>query len=116
MSDANFEAEAQAWRWLQAHMPIEVQAALDKFVSINPHYKGAEWWDVLSVLRDSDSHLDIIEPMVQAMSYEDGETWSVLYSFVTLTLIYTNEHFATMQTTNMRVSTVRTTIANNGQL
>jgi hypothetical protein len=112
MSDANFEAEARAWQWIKDHMPSEARRALLHFTSLNQSYNGAEWWDVLSILRDSDSHLDIIEPMVEAM-----DEWDVLRSFVTLTLIYADMMFATDYTTNMRVTTVRSTIdGNNGMI
>ena len=62
----------------------------------------------MSILRDSDSHLDIIEPMSEAM-----DEWSTLQSFITLTLIYASQMFATEYTTDMQVYAVRAAIANN---
>ena len=109
MSD--FASEKAAWDWLQANMPTEVHIALLHFVGANPSYDGAQWWDVLSVLRDSDSHLDIIEPLAEHF----GAEWDTLHSFVTLTLIYASQHFRLMQTENMRAITVRATIADNNR-
>lgn len=105
---SNFKTESEAWAWVKVNMPTEVDAALAKFVSINPHWNGAEWWDCLSVLIDSDSQLDIIEPMADAMP-----EWSMLHTFIAITLIYASESFATSYTNDMRVVAVRATIANN---
>ena len=102
------ENESQAWTWLTTYMPDEVDLALAKFVSINPHYNGAAWWDCLDVLIDSDSHLDITEPMAEAM-----DEWDILRAFITMTLIYASEAFATTFTDRMRVNAVRATILNN---
>jgi hypothetical protein len=110
MSNDAFNKEKAAWDWLQANMYAECEKALRKFVSINPHYNGAEWWDVLSVLCDSDSHLDITEPMCEEM-----EEWDTLREFVTLTCIYASKPFATEYTTAMRVTAVQATIDNNSR-
>lgn len=44
-------------------LPAESAAALAAFVRLNPRYRGAGWADCLEVLADSDSHLDITEPL-----------------------------------------------------
>jgi hypothetical protein len=107
MSD--FVTEKTSWDWLQAHMPDEVATALRLFVSVNPSYNGAQWWDCLSVLRDSDSFLDVIDPMA-----EQVPEWGTLHSFVTLTLIFASRMFHDA-TTDERVILVRATIANNSR-
>lgn len=38
-----------------------IEQALTRFVEVNPHYNGADWWDVMEILFDSDAHLDITE-------------------------------------------------------
>jgi hypothetical protein len=104
-----FAQEKAAWDWLQAGMPSEIATALRNFTALNPSYRGAEWWDILSILRDSDSHLDVIEPMAEAMS-----EWGTLQSFVVLTLCYSSRAFYNEWTTAERIIAVRATIDNNG--
>ncbi len=41
----------------------ETATALDRFTRENIHWKGAEIADVLDALADSDSYLDVVEPM-----------------------------------------------------
>ncbi len=41
----------------------ETTAALARFTSANPRWQGAEVADVLDTLADSDSYLDVVEPM-----------------------------------------------------
>ena len=103
-----FEREKLAWEWLQRHMPAECEAALAKFVEVNPHQRGIQWWDVLSIMSDADGHLDIIEPMADEM-----DDWqSPLYTFVAYTLLYASKAFATDYTVAQRVHSVQASIRN----
>ena len=102
-----WEQQKAAWEWLKLRMPDEVDAALAKFVEINPHYQGAEWWDVLEILRDSDAQLDIVEPVADAI-----DDWSDLHAYVTLTLIYASREFAVDYTDEQRVHSVQSSIRN----
>ena len=106
--DAQFERSKAAWNWLQAAMPTECDDALRKMVEVTPSMNGAAWWDCLDLLYDSDSHLDIIEPMADVM-----EEWTILHSYITLTLIYASKQFSVDYTNDMRVNAVRATILNN---
>lgn len=108
-----FERSKIAWEWLQRYMPVECSDALLKFTSINPHMRGAEWWDVLDMLTDSDSHIDIMEPISDA--FEEGE-WTLLHTYIVYTVLYCSKTFATEYTVPMQVMGVRATIDNNGGL
>src|SRR5215831_2935741 len=79
-----------AWQWVNKHMPVEAAKALIKFTSLNPHWRGANWEDVLETLCDSDSHLEITEAMHVAL-------WNRypfrLVQCITLTAIYADPGF-----------------------
>ena len=63
--------------WVAHNMPEECKLALERFVRVNPAWNGANWEDCLDVLLDSDSHLDVTEPLYEAlgtMSSEIGVT------------------------------------------
>lgn len=51
-------------------LPDESALALDRFITINPSYKGADWSDCLSVLCDSDSNLEVSEPLWEELDAE----------------------------------------------
>ena len=102
-----WEASKASWEWLKRCMPNEVDAALAKFVEINPHYQGAEWWDVLEILRDCDAQLDIVEPVADAI-----DDWRTLHAYVTLTLIYASRDFSLDYSTEQRVHAVQASIRN----
>lgn len=77
--------------WVREHMPQESAQALYKFTGINPRYQGAGWDDCLEVLLDSDSHLDVTEPL-----YDDTPLarYGALPAAVAITLLYASEMFA----------------------
>ena len=107
---STFDGEAQAYHWVHEHMPREEAAALAQFVAIHPNQRGIHWWDALSMLRDYDAHLDVTEPMAEAM---DGDEWTVLHTFVTYTILYAERAFSDY-TTEHRVQALRATINNGG--
>jgi hypothetical protein len=105
-----FEREKISWEWLQRAMPVECDEALRKFVQVNPHQRGIQWWDALSIMSDCDAHLDIVEPLADAMD----EWVSPFHGFVTYTILYCSKLFATEYTVPMQVDSLRATIGNNG--
>jgi hypothetical protein len=106
-----FDREVATMRWLQRAMPVECAEALRKFVEVNPNQRGIEWWDALSIMHDADAHLDILEPMGDAME----DTWvPTFHAFITYTLIYASKLFSTEYTNAMRVDALYATVANNG--
>jgi hypothetical protein len=102
----------KAWQWVNAHMPREATDALLKFTSINPHWRGAHWEDCLEVLVDSDSHLDITEPLHEDERLESYP--SRLVECIAQTLIYASKPFSVDYDDDMRVAAVKATIDNNG--
>jgi hypothetical protein len=108
-----FDQEAQAYAWVHEHMSVEEVQALNQFLASNPGQRGIHWWDALSIMRDCDAHLDIIEPMAEAIKEAGGE-WTTLHTFVTLTIIYASRPFATEWSTEQRVIVLQATIGNNG--
>jgi len=101
-----------AWQWVNKHMPAEAHEALLKFTEINPHWRGAHWEDVLEVLCDSDSHLDIIEPLFDALREDDFSF--LLVECIAQTLIYASKPFSVDYSDEMRALAVRATIRANG--
>ena len=53
--------------WVAHNMPDECKLALERFVKVNPSWNGANWEDCLDVLLDSDSHLEVEEPLYEAL-------------------------------------------------
>lgn len=107
--------ESAAWARLSEHMPTEIAAALAKFNEVEfgrGRYSGIDWWTALEIMVDCDAHLDIIEPLAEVFK-EDGEAWTVLHSYVALTLIYASEAFSITYTDEMRAVTMRAMIENN---
>jgi len=60
-----------ALAWVRHNMPNENALALEHFTTANPHWRGAHWEDCLDVLLDSDSHLELTEPLYD--HFEDGD-------------------------------------------
>ena len=73
--------------------------------------RGIQWWDVLSIMDDSDSHLDITEPMADLT--EEGE-WTMLHTYIVYTLLYASRLFAIEMNDEERLFALRATIGNNG--
>lgn len=92
-------------------MPGESAKALLMFTSMNPTWRGAHWDDVLDVLMDSDSHLDVIEPIIEALPLMDAR----LVRAVVLTALYADpSSFNDEWSLQERVTAVAATITNNG--
>lgn len=109
---ADYAEDALAYGWVAEHMHVEEVQALNQFVAINPNQRGIPWWDALSMLTDCDAHLGIIEPMAEAIKDAGGQ-WTLLHSYVTLTLIYASSPFLNEWDTPMRVTVLQATIENN---
>jgi hypothetical protein len=75
---------------VQAALPVESGQALATFVTANPHWRGAQWADVLDVLADSDSNLEVTEPMWDGLEAAGAltEARRPYITLVTLTLLY----------------------------
>ena len=54
----------------QAMTAAERTTFLAAFTLLNPHWRGAHVADVLQVLGESDSHLEVVEPMYEAHEKE----------------------------------------------
>ena len=78
------QARHDAVMWVARMMPDENALALDRFTRVNPAFKGANWEDCLDVLVDSDSHLEVTEPMYEKI----GAPYEAMSSYVTITLIW----------------------------
>jgi hypothetical protein len=81
---------------VQVALPVESDLALANFVAINPHYNGAQWADVLDILGDSDSHLEVTEPIYERLvaARKAGRCPAHpphLIVYVTLTLLYAHK-------------------------
>lgn len=53
---------------VQRALPVQSDLALAYFTTVNPSWRGAEWADCLSVLVDSDSHLEVTEPVWESLN------------------------------------------------
>lgn len=76
-------------------LSVQSDLALDKFVELNPHMRGATWADVLSVLDDGDAHLAVTEPIYEALHKTGfvrrlGKANGRYITLVTLTLLWAN--------------------------
>ena len=63
-----------ALMWVNTNMP-EAKQALEHFVTVNPSWNGADWIDCLDQLLDSDSHIELTEPLYEefeAAYFDDG--------------------------------------------
>ena len=100
-----------ALTWVMDSMPTEAQQALETFTRLNPHWRGAYWDDCLDVLLDSDSHLDVTEPL-----HDDEvlDTMGALPGAVAITCLYASKFFAEQDAEHQRLI-VRLTIQTNGQ-
>jgi len=90
------EAERQRLRTkrllaVEAALPDESRAALERFTLINRHWRGAHWADCLDVLNDSDSHLEVTESIHEAL-HNLSHDEQPLVSLVALTLLYAHPH------------------------
>jgi hypothetical protein len=100
----------QALRWVTTHMPKESADALALFTQVNPHWRGAGWDDCLAILLDSDSNLEVTEPMYDDIRLSDMGS---LPAAVALTCFYASKTFAEAPT-EIQTLMVAATIDNNG--
>jgi hypothetical protein len=98
--------------WVINNMPRESALALAKFTEHNPHWRGAHWDDCLDTLMDSDSHLDLTEPLYEAS--KETQYPGKLVEAIGITLLYADERFATVYSPELQAAAVFATIANNG--
>lgn len=93
---------------VEAALPAEAARALDRFTTMNPHWRGAGWADCLDVLHDSDSNLEVTEPTYEALhesgTFDDGEMRYV--GLVALTLFYADGEAPTVADVEAAVRTV----------
>jgi hypothetical protein len=99
---------AEYLAWVREKMPVGSAVALDRFTTINPHWQGAGWDDCLATLIDSDSHIDLVEPLYEAT--KDTPHDFRLVEAVGITLLYSDMDFAAADT-DTRATMVFQTIA-----
>ena len=63
--------EHERLMWVHTNMP-EGTKALENFITVDPRWNGADWIDILDVLLDTDSHIELTEPL-----YEQAEAAGV---------------------------------------
>ncbi len=102
-------ATDQAIDWVRDNMPEQSKAALAQFTSVNPHYRGADWDDVLEILLDSDADLQWTQPLTEVDPTFPADP---LESAVTTTLAWAVEAFVNTLTRTQRVEAVREIINN----
>jgi hypothetical protein len=61
---------------------------LENFCAQNPHYRGAQVSDILSILCDTDAHLEVTDAMQEAHKEEVGKYPRGLYSMAVYVAIY----------------------------
>ena len=81
IQEAN-RARGERLDWVARMMPEECALALDRFVRVNPTWRGANWEDVLDVLLDTDSHIEVTDYIYEALDGADK------CSEVAVTLLY----------------------------
>ena len=110
-SDEDFRTNAPAaYAWVMQHMPDECAQALANFVHTNPRMDGVDWWTAMDALRDSDTGLAIIEPLV-----ERTPGWGTLHVYIALTLLYSTPAFSQEYDDDKRFIVLRATIDNNSR-
>lgn len=104
---------ATALRFVIEKMPKESIDALMKFTERNPRWRGAGWDDCLDILLDSDSHLDVTEPIMDRLLTLNPELIPTMICAVTITLLYASRAFAE-STVEAQATQVVATLHNNG--
>ena len=77
-------------RLLRTQDVVPSRAALERFITFNPSYNGAQWADVLDILLDSDSHLDITEPLWDELADQVTDEQRPYIPMVAVTLHWTS--------------------------
>ena len=68
--------------WVARNLPEECKLALERFTWVNFNWCGANWEDCLDILLDSDSHLELTEPMYEALGEMSPEiSVTLLYAY-----------------------------------
>jgi len=98
---------AQAIDWVTTNMPTESAAALAQFAERNPHFRGANWDDVLDIILDADADLQWTEPL---HALDETFPADVLESAVTTTLAWAVEGFVEKPAAE-QITAVRAAIA-----
>lgn len=86
-------AQHRRLMWVALNMPVECKLALERFCQANYRWRGANWEDCLDVLIDSDSHLELTEPLWEEfVSITDNEDDVLLRLIgpISVTLFYAN--------------------------
>jgi hypothetical protein len=78
--------------WVIEKLPVASAVALDRFTTLNRHWQGAHWDDCLDTLMDSDSHLELTEPLYEAS--KETPYPGKLVEAVGLTMLYSDQAFA----------------------
>ena len=86
-------SRSQALSHIEESMPEHSGMALARFTAANPHWHGAHWADVLDVLNDSDSNLDVVEPVIERLWPKLSETQRQYVGLIVLTLLWGSETF-----------------------
>src|SRR4249920_3801329 len=76
-------------RWVRENMPLVSAVALQNFIMVNPSWNGAGWDDCLDMLLDSDSHLELTEPLYEQAEDEEVERLE-LVSPIAITLLWSH--------------------------
>jgi hypothetical protein len=87
-------------------LSVESAKALENFLTLNPRQRGAHWADVLDILDDSDSNLEVTEPLWDALGERfDGEQRRYI-NLVALTLFYANKLAPTPAEVEAAIATI----------
>ncbi len=81
-------SESLSLRIEQNMTPEEREVFLNTFCSHNPHYRGAHVSDILSILCDTDAHLDTTDAMYEAHKGEISVYPRGLYPMTVYVAIY----------------------------
>jgi hypothetical protein len=71
----------------EAVMRLHSSKALDRFTRVNPQYRGGYWSDCLDILLDSDTHVEVTEPLYEAMT-DESDSRRAYISAVAVTLLW----------------------------
>jgi len=74
----------------EAVMRLHSSKALDRFTRVNPQYRGGYWSDCLDILLDSDTHIEVTEPLYEEMAETVTDEQRPYISAVAVTLLWAN--------------------------
>jgi hypothetical protein len=87
-------------------LSVESAKALENFIAFNPRQRGAHWADVLDILDDSDSNLEVTEPLYEALRDKFDGTDRRYIGLVALTLFYANKQAPTPAEVEAAIATI----------